>query len=522
MSGQHYVKSLLVEFLGILCVFFLLSSIGTVQAQMSMPAPHVMVGKVEMRQPRVTKKYVGTFESIEKDPSVARVSGYITKIAFHEGAMVRQGDLLFEIENTRYQAAVKSAEASIAQAVAKIDQCNANIKQVEAKILYAQGTYDRDLALYKAGTAVSEDSVENAKSTLDALKAELASCKAGLLASEAQKLSAEAALVLAEDDMKYTKIHSMITGRTGRLNYTLGNYVTPASGPLVTVVQMDPIYVKFSMSEKDFTSMFGTLENLRRDAQVTLQLADGTFYTNTNAQGNGAEVNSVKDTARMTAAEFSPSAQDDMLSCLAPETLRGEIKFIDNSIKTATDSIQIWVSFANGGQLLNPGGIARVYLTKIDVDKYPSIKTSAVMFSKEGPYVYVVDDKNVVQRRQVKLGTSDGEYRIILDGVNEGETVIIDGTHKVMFPGIAVVPMTAQQRDDRYEQDKAAPAASSVIKAKENADAKKAEMTAAREKKNAEREQAEAMAKQAQEAAAKQMQGAKKPGQTSVKKETGK
>lgn len=360
-----------------------------------MPPIVVLVEKVFSRPPVIDKKYVGVIEAIDTVTSVSRVSGDIMNVTFGEGDLVKEGDLLFEIEDIRYHAAVESGKA--------------RIEQVKARIQYAEASYKRNLKLYQDITGVSEDEVESVASTLAGAKAELRAL--------------EAELVLSEDDLKNTKIYSKITGRAGRLAHSRGNFVTPASGGLITIVQMDPIYVRFTMSEKDFLSMFGNVNELKRTATVVLQLADGKFYK------NGGD-----------------------------EPMKGKIMFIDNAVKTALSSVAIWVTFDNPTERLNPGGITQVRLTKTGEVEYPVVKTSAIVFTQEGPQVYVLGEHNIPEMRKVTLGPTDpgGVYRTITNGLKDGETVVIDGTHKIMtlpdpktgkLQTLPVIPKTEAERD---------------------------------------------------------------------------
>ena len=363
-------------------------------------APTVAVEPVASRVPVTLKKYTGMFEAINKVMSVSRVSGNIMNAPFNEGDLIKKGDLLFDIEDTAYVAAVDAAKAKIATSEAAIKQAEADILRTSAQLRYAQTSYDRDKELFDTGTAVSKDVLESKESALDGAKAQKAAADAALLSARAALKSAEAALVLAEFDLSHTKIYSEITGRAGRLVYSAGNFVTPSSGALITVTQLDPIYVQFTMSEKDFTSLFGNVANLKQFAKIEIMLADGTMYDKP-----------------------------------------GEIKFIDNSIKTATDTLRIWAEFPNPDELLNPGGIARVYLRKSGGAPMPSVKNSAIVQTAQGPCVYVVDANNTVSFRPVQLGSSDTQFTTILSGVKEGEVVIVKGTHKVMMPGMPVKPV---------------------------------------------------------------------------------
>ncbi|MDO4550549.1 MAG: efflux RND transporter periplasmic adaptor subunit [Planctomycetia bacterium] len=373
-------------------------------ASQEIPTP-VLVEKVIMRKPVTEKKYVGVIEAQNTVTSLARVSGDLMKVAFKEGDLVKENDLLFEIEDIRYKAAVESAQGQI--------------EQIKARIRYYEASYERNKELYESSlTAVSEDEVQNTESSLASARAELR--------------MAEASLVLAQDDLKNTKIYSKINGRVGRLPYSEGNYITPSSGALITVVQLDPIYVRFSISENDFLSIFnGSIEKMQETAKIQLLLADGTFYTN----GGNTPV-------------------------------LGEVKFPSNQIKTSVDSIEFWASFPNPDGKLTPGGIAQIHLSITDQNSYPMVKSPAIIFSAAGPKVIVVDENNTPSERLVKLGTTDGVYRAVTSGLKEGETVVIDGTHKIHFIPIfdkegrptgevmatKILPVTEQQRDQKVKE----------------------------------------------------------------------
>ena len=178
----------------------------------------VLVEKATAIDSAVNKKYIGQVEAIDRVTVQPRVSGNIVATRFREGKVVKKGDLLFEIEDTRYKAAVEEAVAKKAQ--------------LEAKLLYAKNSFERYNRLL-ASKSVSMDTVENAKSTMHALEAEIQ--------------SADAAITVAKDDLNYTKLTAPITGRTGRVTFSTGNYITPTSGSLVTITGIDEVYVKLSL-----------------------------------------------------------------------------------------------------------------------------------------------------------------------------------------------------------------------------------------------------------------------------------
>lgn len=366
MKANVYLKNCLVVLFS-LCG---LSSVFCAAPSASAPLNTVLAEKASEMDQIVNKKYIGRIEAIQKVDLQPRVSGNIIGIRFKEGAVVKEGDLLFEIEDTQYKAGVQEIQAKIGQ--------------IDAKLDYARRNADRQQKLLSTN-AVSVDTMENSKSEVYSLKA--------------QKLAAEAELIKAQDNLKYTKIYAPISGRIGRVTYTMGNYVTPASSPLATIVQVDPVYVRFPISERDYISYFGNPEELRRQASIILKMADGNMYPG-----------------------------------------KGTFAMMDNKISSGTDTINTWMSFENKNNLLNSGGVVTVLLQKKEEKKYPSVMLSAIMNDANGAYLYVLDDKNIVQRRDVRLGEISGNRQIVTSGLKTGESVIIDGTHKAVV-GRGVKPV---------------------------------------------------------------------------------
>ena len=388
--------------------------------------PSVVAGTVAETVPVAQKKYVGNVEAIEQVDSVARVSGTLTVApGFEEGSHVSKGQLLFEIDPIPYQAEVDASSAAIAE--------------VEARIDYAQSNYNRLNDLFEKN-AGSRDAKESAFSVLQGLQAQLA--------------SAQAKLTLAQENLKYTKIYAELDGRAGRRAYSTGAYVSQQSQPLVRVVQMDPIYVRFTMSERDYLNMFGTLKSLKETSSISVTLPNDSNYNQT-----------------------------------------GEICFIDNSVKSTTDTIKIWAKFSNPDEVLNPGGVVTVNLSKKTADSAASVLPSAIMFDGKTNFVYIlvdsIDDESLyreiaadsrfakdveavekgdkskeeflaefkkrryeyedpktkdrvsdfsdgkvnekflmVLRRDVVLGPSNGSVETIMSGVKPGDLVMMDGVNK--------------------------------------------------------------------------------------------
>lgn len=345
-------------------------------AQMPGAAMKQVVGVVPVEEIAnvQSRRYTGQVVAQAVVNVTPRVSGEILKLGFHDGDHVKKGQMLYTIEKTQYEAAVKQAEASIAE-------INANLE-------YAQSSYDRNERLYEVNAA-SKDAMENTKSALGALKAAQA--------------AAEAALVTANDNLKYTTITAAIDGQVGVTKFTAGNYITPSSGTMLTIIQMQPVRVRFSMSTGDFLSGYGNLATLKKDGQVSLKLADGSEYAS-----------------------------------------EGKIEFLNNEANVKTDAIQVYASFRNADLRLIPGSTVTVTLSKKSAEKMPAVPPSAVMHDAKDSFVYVLGEGNKIERRMVELGDMTKTHQLITSGLKAGEKVVYLGTHKVM-PGDEVIPTEEKQ-----------------------------------------------------------------------------
>ena len=321
-----------------------------------------------------SRRYTGQVVAQAEVNVVPRVSGEILKLGFKDGDYVKKGQLLYTIEKTQYEAAVKQAEANIAESKARLE--------------YAESSFDRNQMLYEVNAA-SKDTMESTKSAVDALKAGLA--------------AAEAGLVTAQDNLKYTDITAAIDGLVGVTKFTEGNYITPSSGPLITIIQMQPIRVRFSISMADFLSGYGSLTALKQNGQVSLKLADGSEYAS-----------------------------------------NGTIEFLNNKANVKTDAVQVYASFPNTDMKLIPGSTVTVTLSKKSGDKMPAVPPSAVMHDAQTSFVYVVGEGNKIERRVIELGDMTKTHQMVKSGLKAGEKVVYQGTHKVM-PGDEIVPAAEQK-----------------------------------------------------------------------------
>lgn len=340
---------------------------------------------VDEMLPQVTKEYVGHVRAKGEIPIPARISGIIEKMNFNDGDMVRKGDLLFEIEDDEYVANVAAAQALV--------------DQYKAELEYAETNFKRQNTLAEKN-ATARASKDDAVRLYHATKAKLA--------------EAEAKLMSAKIELGYTKIYAEIDGRMGKATYSPGNYVTPSSNPLVTLVQVTPVNIRFPVSERDLLTMFGSVKGVREKAELRIRTADGKMHDGWT-----------------------------------------ELLLVDNKTDTSTGTIAIWFSADNTDQKLIPGGFVTVYLSEKTPDKLPFVPNTAVMTDRKGNYVYVLDGENKVSRRDVELGPLVELNQTIASGLKKGERVVATGTHKTR-PGLIVAPANAPKAVPEKNADGAA------------------------------------------------------------------
>lgn len=339
-------------------------------AAMESPPPYVAVGEVTEAEELVAKRYTGNVVTKSSVNLVARVTGELLRIGFEEGDVVEANQVLYELDAIPYEAAVKNAQAGVAEA--------------RAKLVYAELSYNRMAGLHSQ-KAISKEELDRIESEFKA--------------AEATVLAAEALLITARDNLDKTRIRAPIRGKVGQTNYTIGNYLTPESGVIATINQLDPLRVTFAIANKDFLEMFGSEDALKANAFVRIRLADGGVYEH-----------------------------------------EGRIAFLDNQASRKTDAIRVYTEFVNPVGKLVPGSTVTVLLDTKSGVRRPVIIPSAVMRDAQSAYVYVVDENNRVERRDITPGLTTPELQFVRAGLRPGERVITDGMHKIM-PGGFVEPV---------------------------------------------------------------------------------
>jgi len=294
------------------------------------------------------------------------VSGDIIEVCFKDGALVKANDVLYKLMPIKYTSALKNAQAKVAEC--------------KARKMFADAVCERHAKL-SAG-AVSQNAVDSAKNDSETAAAALA--------------AAEAELAVADYNLKRCQVRTPIDGRTGTTRLTKGNPASPST-PLVTVVQLQPIRVRFSLSNADYLTMFGAHGRTIADkGEVTVTLANGTPYSEA-----------------------------------------GTIEYTENITDEATDTVRVYATFPNADYILKPYAAVGVTLRCKDGVKKCAVPPSAVMQDSEGACVWVVGKDGRAEKRRIVRGRLLGDLQFVESGLAPGERIVTDGTHKVS-PGDTV------------------------------------------------------------------------------------
>jgi len=330
----------------------------------------VKVMQVIKKDTSITYEFVGAVEAQHEVPIQARVSGNIIEKMVTGGAVVVKGQPLFRIDNRQYGSAVRTAQAQLAQAEAVLSNSRVNTQR------YQQ--------------LASQDAV--AQQTLDTQ-----------VSTEEQNLASVNAyrgnLQAAQDNLEDTLIVSPIDGRIDIKDLSIGSYVGSGSTTLATVTSVDPVEVKFSMSENEylkFVGLKGTSDVMSWGRDLKLILSDGSTYP-----------------------------------------LLGQIETVDKGLATGTGTLTLKASFDNPSKLLVPGMFARIVMQGEVRRGAFLIPQRAVQQLLDKTVVTVVTPEDKTETRVVKMGGKVGDMWIVEDGLTDTDRVIVEGFLKTR-PGTPV------------------------------------------------------------------------------------
>ena len=359
-----------------------------VSGAMGAPAEVEVVQVVEKDVP-IYGEWIGTLDGLTNADVRAQVTGYLMKQAYQEGAFVKQGQLLFQIDPRPFQAALDQAEGQLAQAKALL--ANAQAVQVRTQL-----DVERYGPLAKEQAASQQDLDNAVQNNLAA--------KATVQTAEAQIKTNEAAVETAKINLDFTRLMAPIDGIVGQAQLQVGALVNLSSGPVTSVSTVDPIKVYFTVSEPQYLGWrkrFPT-ESSRLEADKNLRLelilADGSVYPHT-----------------------------------------GTFYFADRQVDVGTGAIRIAGLFPNPGNILRPGGYGKVRAV-IRLQQNALVVPQRAVSELQGGYeVALVGPDNKVNIKTVTVGDRVGSDWVISDGLKPGDRVIAEGVQKAR-PGALVNP----------------------------------------------------------------------------------
>jgi membrane fusion protein (multidrug efflux system) len=379
---------------GALCLVVIGLIIGAmrpkhVSGAQSGASPDVEVVQVEQKDVPIYGEWIGTFDGLVNADVRAQVTGYLMRQGYQEGGFVNQGQLLFEIDPRPFQAVLDQAQGQLAQATAQL----ANAEAVQGR---TQLDVERYTPLAKEQAASQQD-LDNAVQNNLAAEATVATAKA-------QITTAQAAVETAKLNLGFTRLTAPIDGIAGQAQLQVGALVNTSSTAVTTVSTVDPIKVYFTVGEPQYLAWRKryptetTREAADKNLRLVLILADGSTY--------GQE---------------------------------GTFYFADRQVNESTGAIRIAGLFPNPGNILRPGGYAKVRaVIRVQQDAL-LIPQRAVSELQGGYQVAAVDAQNKVSIRTVKVGDRVGSDWVIADGLQRGERVVAEGIQKV-HPGMQVNP----------------------------------------------------------------------------------
>jgi membrane fusion protein (multidrug efflux system) len=344
-------------------------------------SPDVEVAEVEQKDVPIYGEWIGTLDGLVNADVRAQVTGYILKQGYQEGAFVRKGQLLFEIDPRPFQAALDQAEGQEAQAKAALANAQAVQRRTELDV-------NRYTPLAKEQAASQQDLDNAVQNNLAAI--------ATVETARAQIKTSEATAETAKINLEFTRLVAPIDGIAGQAQLQVGALVNPSSGPVTSVSTVNPIKAYFTVGEpqylawrKRFPSEASRLE-ADKNLHLQLILADGSTYAH-----------------------------------------EGAFYFADRQVNEGTGAIRLAGLFPNPDNILRPGGYGKIRAV-IRLQKDALLVPQRAVSELQGGYqVAVVDGSDKVNIRTVKVGDRVGSEWVISEGLNRGERVVAEGVQKL-------------------------------------------------------------------------------------------
>ncbi len=384
------------------------------------PAP-VTVAAAVARDVPVYLDEIGRIVPIDSVSVVPQVGGKVMAAHLEDGAFVKKGDLLFEIDDRPFKAAVALAEATLSQSKAELELANVEFKRVE------------DLMTRAIATQLEFDQRRVAKDI-----------------SQAKVEWAIAALDQAKLDLEHTRILSPVSGRAGARLIDAGNVVRENEMPLVTIQRLDPIYAEFTVTENDLGTVRKYVASAGRDwgehpehglrVEVDVPASSARVLSALGAPLKGQSASTGQQEQVTGSSNGAAEKKSDAVAAGAKlEARSGKLVFLDNAVQESTGTVKLRASLDNADHYFWPGQFVNVRLvltTKIEAVLIPE---KARQVGREGSFVYVVTPKNTAEMRPVSLGQRHGELIVAEHGLKGGERVVVTGQMGIMPDGPVMV-----------------------------------------------------------------------------------
>ncbi|GAA3097837.1 MexE family multidrug efflux RND transporter periplasmic adaptor subunit [Rhizobium viscosum] len=357
------------------------------EAQQAPAPPPVTVAKPVVRDVVDNDEFIGRFEPVDEVSVRSRVGGYLQEIDFTDGALVKQGDRLFVIDQRPF--------------VTALNQANAALEASKSALVFADAQYKRAQSLASSGSQSAQ--------TLDDRRREFDSAQANVR-------GAQAAADRAALDMEYTEITAPLSGRIDRRLISAGNLVQTDQTVLTTIVSLDPIDFYFDVDERRLLNFADTARKLGKALQ----------------QGGGG--------LDVTVTISDPNAKP----------FQGKLDFAENRIDNESGTIRLRARFPNPDLVLQPGLFGRIQVEASNTYQAILVPDEAIGSDQNERVVYVVAPDGTVSTKPVRPGPRLYGYRVIREGLDGTETIIVNGLIRAR-PGAKVTPQMTELPKERTD-----------------------------------------------------------------------
>jgi membrane fusion protein, multidrug efflux system len=345
-----------------------LGSAGMASAQggPNAPPPPVTVAKPVVKEIQETDDFIGRFDAVQSVEIRARVQGYLDRVHFTDGAMIKAGDLLFTIDQCPYRLAIEQAQATLTSAQARVE--------------FAQAEVERAEQLRRTGSGTEQLAEQR---------------RQNFLTAQADLNGARSQLADARLNLEYTEIRSPIAGKIGRRLVTEGNLVAANTSILAAIVSTDPIYFYFDIDERSY-------------------LAYARMMTEAVKAEEGRNYNAASIT--LTDANGPPR--------------KAELDFIDNRLDEASGTLRVRARVPNADGYLVPGLFGRISITGSPPYRAALIPDEAIATDQDRRIVMVVEPDGTVRAQTIRPGPRQSGYRVVREGLKGDETIVIAGIQR--------------------------------------------------------------------------------------------